>query len=224
MGLFSKSRKTPSPYEPYADQSINQLYNMLFCDRPDLFSNNLEKPYPYPYSVLFADMVTAAELQAIIDDPATEPRLKLLACNRQIFIGHKPDRKELLGVVVEVALEEGLDVLASFADGTARYINYTGRVLVWETTTDAGSNAITEQLFANSIDIINRIGPTDQPRLPFPVKGNARISFLVSDGLYFGEAPINYLFSYPMAGPALQSATSLMQYLTEYSTGNNKAG
>jgi len=40
-----------------------------------------------------------------------------------------------------------------------------------------------------------------------------RISFLVTDGLYFGEGPINVLFSDALAAPALSSATALMQYL-----------
>jgi hypothetical protein len=42
----------------------------------------------------------------------------------------------------------------------------------------------------------------------------ARISFLVADGLYFGEAPLNNLFNDPLAAPALQAATALMQFLT----------
>jgi hypothetical protein len=42
-----------------------------------------------------------------------------------------------------------------------------------------------------------------------------RITFLVSDGLYFGEGPINDLFNDPMAKPALITATELMRYLTE---------
>ena len=67
--------------------------------------------------------------------------------------------KKLLAVIVEVGLDEGLDVLASFNNGTARYINHTGKILVWETTDDAGANKITSDLFANSQHIVDQIGP-----------------------------------------------------------------
>ena len=58
-------------------------------------------------------------------------------------------------------------------------------MIIWETT-DATSNELTNQLFAESEKIVKQIGPWDKPRRPHPAKGNARISFLVSDGLYFG--------------------------------------
>lgn len=125
-------------------------------------------------------------------------------------------KKELLAVIVEVGLDNGLDALASFNDGTARYINQTGKILVWETT-DEKSMELTQDLFLKSQNIVNQIGAWDKPRRPAPTKGNVRITFLVSDGLYFGEGPINVLFNDPMASPALTSATNLMKYLTEKS-------
>jgi hypothetical protein len=36
----------------------------------------------------------------------------------------------------------------------------------------------------------------------------------VSDGLYFGEDPVNALFNDQMAGPALNAAGELMKYVT----------
>jgi len=124
-------------------------------------------------------------------------------------------------VIVEVGLDKGLDVLASFSDGTARYINQTGKILIWETK-DEISNKLTENLFIKSKQIVDKIGPWDKPRLPHPTKGNVRITFLVSDGLYFGEAPTNVLFNDTLASPALLSATDLMKYLTEKSLETNE--
>jgi hypothetical protein len=74
---------------------------------------------------------------------------------------------------------------------------------------------LTNQLFSQSMKIVQQIGPWDQPRRPHPPQGNLRISFLVSGGLYFGEGPMNALFGDPMAGPALMTAAQLMTYLTE---------
>ena len=226
MGLFNFFKKTPvsrqEPAGPYKDSAINLIYNLLFCDSLDLFKANSQPPHYYPFDILFAETSSAEELQKIIDDTGSDPRVKVLAYNKQLANGHKPAKKELLGVIVEVGLDKGLDVLASFNNGTARYINQTGKMLVWEITTDERANGLTSALFLNSQNIVNQIGPWDKPRRPHPAKGNARITFLVSDGLYFGEGPMTVLFNDPMASPALTNATQLMQYLTEKSLSSEK--
>lgn len=225
MGLFHFFKKSSAQKQttqnttgnPYKDGATNLIYNLLFCDNPDLYKAGTQPPYSYPFDVLFSETSSGADLQKIIDDTNTDPRIKVLACNKQLVNGLKPDKKELLAVIVEVGLENGLDVLASFSNGTARYINQTGKILVWETATDTTANELTNDLFARSRQIVNQIGPWDKPRKPHPAKNNTRITFLVSDGLYFGEAPTDVLFSDPLAGPALTSATRLMHYLTEKS-------
>jgi hypothetical protein len=217
MGLFSFFKKTPATTDPYKDSSINLIYNLLFCDNIDLYKDNTKTPYTYPFEILFSETSTISDLQKIIDDTSSDTRLKIFAYNKQHANGHKPNKKELLAVIVEVGLDKGLDVLASFNDGTARYINQTEKILVWETT-DEKSNELTKDLFLNSQNIVNQIGAWDKPRQPAPTKGNVRITFLVSDGLYFGEGPIDILFNDQMASPALTSATQLMKYLTEKTT------
>jgi hypothetical protein len=57
------------------------------------------------------------------------------------------------------------------------------------------------------------LAPGTKPRRPHPTKGAARITFLVSDGLYFGEGPMDIIFNDPLASSALTSGTELMQYL-----------
>ena len=201
MGLFSFLRPSATHQPatgPYKDAATNQIYNLLFCDNPNLYKTNTATP---------------AALLNITTNPTAETRTRILAYNRLRSMGHKSDKKELLGVIVEVGLNEGLDVIAAFQDGTARYINYTGKMVVWETTTPA-SMKLTKELFSQSEPILSKIGPWNQPRRPNPAKGYARITFLVSDGLYFGEGPINVLFNDQMAGPALNTAGELMKYLT----------
>lgn len=215
-------KQTQPSIEPYKDSSTNLIYNLLFCDNLNLYKGKTQQPYTYPFDILFSETSSVTDLQKIIDDKNSDPRIKVLAYNRQHASGHKPTKKELFAVIVEVGLDEGLDVLASFNNGTARYINHTGKILVWETTDDAAANKITADLFVSSQNIVNQIGVWDKPRRPHPTKGNVRITFLVSDGLYFGEGPLDVLFSDPMASPALTKATALMQYLTQKSLDTNK--
>jgi hypothetical protein len=212
MGLFSFFKKSPTTTDPYKDSATNLIYNLLFCDNIELFKANVQTPYTYPFDILFSETSTIADYQKIIDDQNSDSRLKMLAYNRQLSKGHKSEKKELLGVIIEVGLDDGLDVLASFSDGTARYINQTGKMIIWETA-DETSNKLTEDLFIKSQEILKQIGPWDKPRRPHPTKDTARITFLVSDGLYFGEGPMDILFNDPLASPALTSGTELMQYL-----------
>lgn len=221
MGLFNFFKKSPAAVQanggPYADSATNTIYNLLFCDDPDLYKTNTASPYTYPFDILFSDTSSATDLQKIIDDSSTDPRIKVLAYNKQRSVGHQPIKKELLAVIVEIGLDRGLDVLASFKDGTARYINQAGKILIWESTTDEKANELIRTLFSNGEKIIAQIGPWDKPRKPAPTRDNARLSFLVSDGLYFGEGPVDVLFKDSLANPALTSATQILKYLTEKS-------
>jgi hypothetical protein len=40
------------------------------------------------------------------------------------------------GIVMDVAVDGGLDTLAAYADGTARYINHSGSTIIWEAVID----------------------------------------------------------------------------------------
>jgi hypothetical protein len=187
----------------------------LFCDNLSLYKASTAQSRSYPFNVLFSEASTGTDLQKIIDSKSIDTRLKILAYHKQRTIGFNPKKTELLGVIVEVGMDEGLDVLAAFNDGTARYINHTGKLLVWETKTDTKAKDLTTTLLAKSLQIVNQIGPWDKPRKPHPSKGDTRITFLVSDRLYFGEGPTETFFSDELASPALTAATYLMQFLIE---------
>lgn len=213
MGLFDIFKKSKKTKGPYRKEALNLFYELLFCDNLNLYKNNVRDASEYPWNVLFSDTVSISELQRIIDDELSESRLKLLAYQKLRTAGHAIPKTELLGVVVEVGLNIGLDVLASFRDGTARYINQSENMLVWDTK-DEQSEALTKQLFLEGEAILPGIGPWPHARKPYPAKGHARISFLVSDGLYFGEGSIDSLFNDVLGKPALAAATELMKYLT----------
>ena len=68
-----------------------------------------------------------------------------------------------------------------------------------------------KRLFAIAEPVVARIGPWNKPRLAPPKQGNIRLTFLVSDGLYFGEGPMSAMQSEAMAGPIIQQATELLQ-------------
>jgi hypothetical protein len=198
--------------QPYADEHLNTIYALLFCDDLELYRSSTADADDYPWKDLFAPAASSEALKKICNDPELESRVRLLATNELRQRGVVDDTRHIYGVVVEVSLPDGLDVLAVYEDGTVRYINYSGKVVIWEAET-AESKALKDDLFAAARNVVSQIGPWDGDRLPAPVVGNARLNFLVSDGPYFGEAPFEALASDPMGGAVLNSAGEFMRFL-----------
>lgn len=199
---------------PYHNEALDKVYNLLFCDQPELFRPANGHAGEYPWNVLFAATPDTTALQQLADDADAESRTRLLAYNILASMGIKATERKLLGVIIEVGLEGGLDVLAAYDDGTARYINQSGAMIVWEAPNTA-SNALIDRLFADSEIVVGKIGPWDKPRLSPPKNGEVRLNFLVSDGLYFGQGPFNVLANDAMGAPVIDAGTKLMLFLME---------
>jgi hypothetical protein len=73
-----------------------------------------------------------------------------------------------------------------------------------------------DDLMQASQAVIEQIGPWTSERLPAPLTGTARMTFLVSDGLYFGEGPANALTDDPLGGPMLRAASQLLTSVVEF--------
>ena len=152
----------------------------------------------------------------ILEEPGLKPRHYLQAWHflRQHGLQPAPDvAKQVLGVVVEVAMPEGLDLLAAYPDHAARYYNYSGAGVVWEHP-DASLDSAIDQLLAASSQIVAQIGPWEEPRPAAPPTGSVRMSFLTPSGLHFGQGPMAALSRDPLGGRVIHLATSLMTALT----------
>lgn len=199
----------------YPDQSFNQIYNLLFCDEPQLFGQTGQLSQTEPWATLLSPSSNKESLEAIAEDINLEARSRIVANNLLRKKGYAPATKELLGVIVEVGLDEGLDVLAAYTDGTARYLNHSGKMIVWETRSKQSDNLI-DKLFDAGMEVVNRIGKWEKPRTAHPQAGQVKLTFLVSDGLYFGQGPFDALQADPMGGPVIKAATQLMIFLTSH--------
>jgi hypothetical protein len=204
-------------YKPYAESHVNFLYNLLFCDEPNLFKNQKSEKDVGLWSALLTEPPDRSALRKIANDETNEGRVRALAYNRLRAVGEAVPPKKLLGVIVEVPLQKGLDVLAAFSEGGVRYLNQSGKVVIFEGEENP-VESLAKELVSSSQPIVNKIGPWDKQRLPPPKRGNVRITFLVSDGLYFGEGPFALLQQDAMAGPVLSKATQLLQRAVELGT------
>ncbi len=153
--------------------------------------------------------------QKIADSPDLESRHTLQAWHflRAAGVQVPPAlAKKLLGVVIEVPMEEGLDLLAAYPERTARYYNYSGAGVVWEHP-DGSLDAAIDNLLNGAKQILQVIGPWENPRPPAPRAGNLRINVLSPAGLHFGEGPFGALAADPLAKPTVNAAIELMQRL-----------
>ena len=214
LGVASITTVTASrPYAPYSTPASNEIYNLLFCDEPKAFEPREGQTTVQWQEVLFASPLNLSAVDALANDPNGEGRIRFLAYSVLRNQGKQVPQKKLLGVIVEVPLAGGLDVLAAFSEGGVRYLNQTGKLAVADGV--ATLQPLVHSLFAASEPAIARIGPWEKLRLPPPKSGNIRLTFLVSDGLYFGEGPMAAMQREPMAGPIIQAATTLLQAVVD---------
>ena len=154
-------------------------------------------------------------LHRILEMPNLESRHYLQAWHFLKEMGEQPTEvqaKRLYGVVIEVGMDDGLDVLAAYADGTARYFNYSGAAVIWERPDDS-LDALIETLLQLGQPVANAIGPWEGARPSPPDAGDVRINLLVPSGLHFGQGKFELLARDSMGGPLINAATELMQAL-----------
>jgi hypothetical protein len=124
------------------------------------------------------------------------------------------EAKRVLGVVVEVALPEGLDVLAAYADRRARYWNHANAGAVWERPDDSMDGLI-DRMLSIARGVVEQIGPWDGARPGPPTTGQLRLNMLTPSGLHFGQGPMDVLTRDPMGGPLFAAGAELMKALVE---------
>jgi hypothetical protein len=154
-------------------------------------------------------------LRQILETPGLESRHYLQAWHFLRDLGVTPPsekQKELLGIIVEVGMQQGVDLVAAYLDHHARYYNYSGAGVVWERPNDSLDAAINDLLRAGAATI-QVIGPWKGTRPPAPSKGYARINLLSTSGLHFGEGLLDALTKDQLGGPLIASSLRLMQKL-----------
>jgi hypothetical protein len=203
----------------------NPVRDTLFGDIPlDKFPSNDGAVASFPWSGFVssrAHLAAGRQAEAITSwreiarHPGLESRHYLQAWHFLRMNGQEPPpevAKQVMGVVVEVSMREGLDLLAAYADRSARYYNYSGGGVVWERA-DGSLDSIIDKLLAAASMVVKEMRPSSQMRPPAPAPGHARLSLLTPSGLHFGEGPMDILAQEPMAAIIFNLATALMKAL-----------
>jgi hypothetical protein len=156
-----------------------------------------------------------AHWQRVVEMPGLESRHYAQAWYFLRIAGVQPPTekaKQLLGVVIEVPMNGGLDLLAAYPERTARYYNYSGAGVVWEHPDDSMDDLI-DALLREGQRVVDQIGPWEKSRPPAPPAGQMRLNFLTPSGLHFGQGSMDVLSQDPMAKPVIDAGVKLMQAL-----------
>ena len=200
---------------------LPDIRELLFADLPPL--TVLEQFAADPDLHELAGTVAREDevgAQAALDrvlSRATETRIHLQAWSLARRIGIEPaaeDGRRARGVVIDVGLDRGLDTLAGYEDGTARYLNQAGGAIVWEARDPSIDDAI-NALITSAQAVVERSGPLDGPRPAAPPAGYAAIWILTDNGIHLGAGPFQTLATDALGGPVIASGTDLMRQLIE---------
>ena len=166
-----------------------EIRNTLFGDVPlkDVVRAHPKMPLAEPWAAFqrardlndTGDVEGARrELRPVLKMPDLDTRVFLQAWHTLRELGDKPpqDREnDVLGVVVEMGMPKGLDLVAAYRDHRARYFNYSGAGVLWERRDDSLDGLIDELLQAGTV-VAKAIGPWTKPKPPEPKNGGMRAS------------------------------------------------
>jgi hypothetical protein len=156
-----------------------------------------------------------AALEKVLGMPALETRFYLQAwCSLRLLDLLPPQAiaTRIQGVIVEVGLQEGLDIVAAYADHSARYFNYAGGGIILESG-DSEIGGLIEELLECGQKIVDHTGTWNGTRPPAPGKDMVRINTLTFGGLHFGQAEFSVIARDPLGKPAVRAAFAMMKGL-----------
>ncbi|UTY58126.1 hypothetical protein [Massilia sp. erpn] len=204
----------PAAYQPYRQDELNLVYKLMFCDEAALFAQR-ESTLP-----LFGDNPDPQVIRAIAQDSDEESRVRLLAFHWLRERTYAVPPKEALGVVVEVPLENGLDVLAAYADGQVQYINQTGRLAVFEGSPAEVVQQAKALVQSTARGLAKNAGQEGgKLRRPPPAAGSLRVTVLAADGLHISEGSFAELHGKSASSAVLKQAQALLDLVVRQANG-----
>jgi hypothetical protein len=203
----------------------NPLRETLFGDMPiDQWPKDGISTVQFPWSSFAAarshilegnQSAAIARWREVLEHPELETRQHLQAWHFLRQNGEQPPSaiaRVVLGVVAELPMPQGFDLVAAYADHSARYWNFSGAGVVWDHP-DSSLDTVIDQLFEAATPIAAQISPSDKPRPAAPPPGQLRLSILSPSGIHFGQGPVTVLSDDPQGARVLQSIVLLMRAL-----------
>lgn len=130
----------------------------------------------------------AARLRGVLDSPALETRMQLWVWAALRELGEAPKGRsafEVLGAVLEMPSGGAYDTLAGYVDGSARYLNFSGKAIFWDAA-DPAVKRLCQALVDSTIPASARAKPRSSLSLP---KRGTQVTMLTRSGPFVITAP-----------------------------------
>jgi hypothetical protein len=129
-----------------------------------------------------------AHLRGILDSPALETRTQLWIWVALRELGEGPEGRsafEVLGAVLEMPAGGAYDTLAGYVDGSARYLNFSGKAIFWDAV-EPRVKRLCQALVDSTIPSSARAKPRTSLTLP---KRGIQVTMLTRSGPFLITAP-----------------------------------
>lgn len=129
-----------------------------------------------------------ARLRSVLDSPALETRIQLWVWAALRELGESPAGKlafEVLGAVLEMPSGGAYDTLAAYVDGSARYLNFSGRAIFWDAPNPTVKR-LCQAMVDSTIPASGRAKPRTSLSLP---KRGVQVTMLTRSGPFLITAP-----------------------------------
>jgi hypothetical protein len=154
-------------------------------------------------------------LLPLAEDARNDSRVRLWAWHALRKLGEKPSSlhaSEVLGFVLEVTLEEGLDVLAAYSDGSVRFLGHADQLVTLEATRDPIHEVVA--VIANAFALL-KVPPAPRDKdAKAPEPENVRMTALSANGLHRVTVPWDDVEGNGPYEPLFRAATKLLMEIT----------
>lgn len=166
------------------------------------------------------DLATARSTLDTMIAGGAETRIRLIAWSILRAAGVEPDPSTAArprGVVIDIAVDSGLDSVAGWEDGRARYVNEAGGAIVTTGTDapDAKVREACEALVAAGRGVVDTTDAIVGPRPDPPRFGEAAIWVLTDGGIHGVTGSAARMSLDPLEGPVMALGVRLIQRLTD---------
>jgi len=134
-----------------------------------------------------------AEMHRVAEMQSGDSLVTLWAWNTLRAWGQSPDdgiAQKVLGVVMEVGLDNGTDVIAAYEDGTSRYVSRKGSMIIWDDHGDH-NNDLARKIVAAAQAIVDQLPVSTADAAT--TTGSVQFSVLTVGGIRGVTAPMNEL-------------------------------
>jgi hypothetical protein len=170
------------------------IRQMLFASQPikELVSRTKLDGSPGPFQTIAdaSKLIDAGKkkeavvlLRSVLETPALETRIQLWVWSCLRELGEKPDQKksyEVLGVIIEMPSGGAYDTLAAYVDGSARYLNFSGKAIFWDQP-DPTVKTMCQAFVDSTIPASSQATPRSSLSLP---KSGGQVTLLTRSGIY----------------------------------------